>query len=112
MNVLREVVELGDPGLTTEEALRFELLASRIEDAYDAGQALTAPLPLFGGNQLLPDDQYVWTKPLLVLIDELAGSCGDMVKAAAALDAPHRASGASAARPAVGGRQAAVRCCI
>ncbi|HTV19963.1 MAG TPA: S41 family peptidase, partial [Polyangiaceae bacterium] len=26
---------------------------------------------------LLPDDQYVWTKPRLVLIDELAGSCGD-----------------------------------
>lgn len=78
VNDLRDAVELADPDLTTEEALRFELLAARIEQAYDAGQALTAPLPLFGGNQLLPDDQYVWTKPLLVLIDELAGSCADV----------------------------------
>lgn len=78
VNDLRDAVELADPDLTTEEALRFELLATRIEQAYDAGQALTEPLPLLGGNQLLPDEQYVWTKPLLVLIDELAGSCADI----------------------------------
>jgi hypothetical protein len=52
-----------DPTLTSEEARRFELLATRIEEAYDAGDSITHPCPLISGHQLLPDEDYVWTKP-------------------------------------------------
>jgi hypothetical protein len=78
VNDLRSDARTLDPTLTSEEARRFELLATRIEEAYDAGDSITHPYPLIGGNQLLPDEEYVWTKPRLVLIDELAGSCADI----------------------------------
>jgi hypothetical protein len=78
VNQLRNLGLGVDPSLASEEALRLELLATRVERAYEAGDPITHPFPLLGGNELLPDDSYVWSKPLLVLIDELAGSCGDI----------------------------------
>jgi hypothetical protein len=78
VNDLRGLARSIDPTLSSELALRFELLATRIENAYDAGDPITQPLPLLTGSELLPDEIYVWTKPRLVLIDELAGSCADI----------------------------------
>ena len=50
-----------------------------IEKAYDAGQRLSVGLPIFTGEEdLKPFESYQWSKPRLVLIDELAGSCGDV----------------------------------
>src|SRR5690606_7590697 len=78
INDLRGTARAADPTLTSEEALRFELLATRIEEAYDAGEAITQPFPLLGTSELLPDETYVWTKPRIVLVDELSGSCADI----------------------------------
>jgi len=78
VNDLRGAAREVDPTLTSELSLGFELLATRIEQAYDAGESISPPFPLLGGNDLLPDPTYVWTKPRIVLIDELAGSCGDI----------------------------------
>lgn len=78
INDLRSTARAFDPTLTSEEALRFELLATRIEEAYDAGDSISPPFPLLGTSELLPDESYVWTKPRLVLVDELSGSCADI----------------------------------
>lgn len=77
INALRAAASGIDPTFSTETSRSFELRASLIEAAYDAGLGITAPMPFFE-SELLPDDSYVWTKPRLVLIDELAGSCGDV----------------------------------
>lgn len=67
-----------DPTLTNEQALALLHNAKIVEDSYDAGQTLTAPIPLIGGNTILPNAKYSWKKPVLVLADELSGSCGDI----------------------------------
>jgi C-terminal processing protease CtpA/Prc len=51
---------------------------SIVESAYDRGDFLTEPIPLFNSSSYTTPRQYTWKKPMLVLIDELAGSCGDM----------------------------------
>jgi hypothetical protein len=51
---------------------------SLVEKAYDQGQFLSEPVPLFEGHVYATIGNYTWKKPMLVLIDELAGSCGDM----------------------------------
>ena len=51
---------------------------SVVETAYDRGDFLSQPVPLFGDTSYAKKTQYTWKKPMLVLIDELAGSCGDM----------------------------------
>jgi Peptidase family S41 len=78
INDYHDIARSIDPALSTQQSLDYEVRASRIEAAYDAGKPLSEPLPLYLGNQLPPDASYVWTKPSLVLIDELAGSCGDV----------------------------------
>jgi len=78
INTFRDIARSLDPALSTEQSQTYELRASQVEHAYDAGQSLTAPLSLYLSKDLPPDDAYVWTKPKLVLIDELAGSCGDV----------------------------------
>lgn len=49
-----------------------------VEKAYDNGDFLSEPVPLFSGSTYAANMGYKWKKPMLVLIDELAGSCGDM----------------------------------
>jgi C-terminal processing protease CtpA/Prc len=49
-----------------------------VERAYDQGLFLTEPFALFGGSPYAVKKDFTWTKPMLVLIDELAGSCGDL----------------------------------
>ena len=62
---------------TNEEASLFALnMSKKVEEAYDKGRFLTEPLS-FDGRLMLTGGDYVWTKPVLILIDELAGSGGD-----------------------------------
>jgi C-terminal processing protease CtpA/Prc len=49
-----------------------------IEKAYDQGQTLSEPIAFFTGSPRVTDSSYRWDKPSLVLIDEMAGSCGDV----------------------------------
>ena len=60
------------------DARNSEVLASVIEKAYDSGARLSDPIPLFTGQNTVDNEQSVWKKPMIVLIDELAGSCGDI----------------------------------
>jgi C-terminal processing protease CtpA/Prc len=52
--------------------------AAMVEEAIDAGQSMTEPFTIGWANYLSPDPTYTWTKPMLVLTDELSGSCGDI----------------------------------
>jgi C-terminal processing protease CtpA/Prc len=81
INSFRDTARAIDPSVLSDESRTYELRASQIEAAYDAGESLSEPFPLMLDSFLQPDDYYVWTKPMLMLIDELAGSCGDMVPA-------------------------------
>lgn len=78
VNQFRSLARSLDPSLSTEESQSVELLAARIEAAYDAGMGITSPMPISRGNELRPDETYVWSKPRIVLIDELACSCADV----------------------------------
>lgn len=52
---------------------------SLVEKAYDKGEFLSEPFPLFSsGSPYTVKMAYTWEKPMIVLIDELAGSCGDI----------------------------------
>lgn len=73
---LRADAVAADPTLAGEAARGFLLRASLVESAYDAGEPLTTPISLTD-DRLLDTSGYVWKKPLLVLIDELAISGGD-----------------------------------
>jgi hypothetical protein len=77
VNDFRGFARVLDPTLQSEVSRNYELIATRVESAYDAGLGITEPLSLYVTDELPPDDIYVWTKPRLVLIDELAGSCAD-----------------------------------
>ena len=81
INSFRDSARVIDPSLQSDLSRSYELRAAEVEAAYDAGESLSEPFPLMLDDFLQPDDYYVWTKPMLVLIDELAGSCGDMVPA-------------------------------
>lgn len=67
-----------ESGENTEELLRGKWLYKLIEKSYDEGKSLTSPIPLFAGEMVAPDKDYQWKKPVLVLHDEMAGSCGDI----------------------------------
>ena len=60
------------------DARESQAMAMTVEKAYDAGQRLSDPIALFTGNTVVDPTRAVWKKPMLVLIDELAGSCGDI----------------------------------
>ena len=77
INEYRAYARVLDPTLLSEASRKLELRAAIVEAAYDAGAGTSPPIPLLSDEVLLPDAEYVWTKPVLVLIDELAGSGGD-----------------------------------
>lgn len=52
-------------------------MGATVEKAYDLGEVMTEPLPIIGGRNKVSPLDYTWKKPMLVLVDELAGSCGD-----------------------------------
>lgn len=49
-----------------------------VENDYDKGNFLSEPIPLFTGSKHAVLKKFTWKKPMLVLIDSLAGSCGDI----------------------------------
>lgn len=49
-----------------------------VNQANDAGRFLSDPIPLFNGAFYAQRTPATWDKSMLVLIDELAGSCGDL----------------------------------
>jgi hypothetical protein len=60
-------------------AQNYRLGAEIIDATLDAGLSMTeAPMPLSSTHTVSGDAEYTWTKPILVLADELAGSCGDI----------------------------------
>jgi Peptidase family S41 len=63
----------------SEAGLRYLDIAAAVEGAIDAGSDLTSkPFSFTGTNYVRPDATYTWKKPILVLANELAGSCGDL----------------------------------
>lgn len=52
-----------------------------IIDEWNSGNLLTSPLYFFGIPQIKPHAQHHYTKPLLVLVNELSFSCGDFFPA-------------------------------
>jgi len=59
-------------------AQELELGAQIVDETIAAKADLTTPLPLVGLEHIDPDSQFTWNKPMLVLADELSGSCGDV----------------------------------
>lgn len=79
-NWISDLVEANKSAKATpEELLIYRLMGKTVENAYDAGNViLTSPQAIMGGQKRIqPDAKFVWKKPMLVLVDELAGSCGD-----------------------------------
>ncbi|MBT4761430.1 MAG: PDZ domain-containing protein [Bdellovibrionaceae bacterium] len=54
-------------------------MSKDMESDYENNLSLTSyPFPIFSGEDYSkPNKKYTWKKPMLVLTDELAGSCGD-----------------------------------
>ncbi len=73
MNSLANTQGITDP----EEMQQTLSMAREVEKAYDNGNFLSPALPIFVGRNLVQGFGG-WSKPVLVLIDELAGSCGDV----------------------------------
>jgi hypothetical protein len=72
---IRAVSEDADP----PEALELEEYAHQIDIAYSTGQPLSKPLPFPGIKTTIEPDADRWTKPFIVLADELSASVGDVV---------------------------------
>jgi hypothetical protein len=62
----------------TWDSRQAEAWGQIVENAYDQGAFWADPIPLFTGSNRADPSKQAWTKPMLVLIDELAGSCGDI----------------------------------
>jgi len=75
----KDWAEAGEGFMKVDEQLRQSYLenSTKVEQAIDRGDGLTEALPLMRYRQSRPDKFYTWKKPMLVLTDELAGSCGD-----------------------------------
>ena len=62
-----------------QEAGLLANVANTVDSLTSTSTAITPiPYPLSGLNTIRPDATFTWKKPLLVLVDELAGSCGDI----------------------------------
>lgn len=60
------------------EADRNRAWAKKVEEAGERGETLTDPVTFDYDFWLQPHEDFTWKKPMLVLADELAGSCGDI----------------------------------
>lgn len=74
----KEMAKEADPALKKEDSRQFWERALEIDRASDRGETMVGPMPLAGGNLIQPDSEFTWNKPILLLADELAGSCGDL----------------------------------
>jgi C-terminal processing protease CtpA/Prc len=73
----RSFARFIDPTLESEYARELYYISTQIESAYDSFEPLSVPVQFEGPNPYLEPSDFVWKKPLLVLIDELSGSGGD-----------------------------------
>lgn len=56
----------------------YTSIARQIAERIQSGKRFTDPIPLSDTMRtLMPDEKYVWKKPVMVLIDELSASGGD-----------------------------------
>lgn len=67
-------IQNTEPGFAAALRARSEV----IDKALTQGKRLSDPMPVIGFEYVEPDKSYTWKKPILVLADELAGSCGDI----------------------------------
>jgi hypothetical protein len=72
-----EVRYAPEPDLPLADAL--DRSARLIDTAYSTRKALSAPLPFFRVSPILQPDAAHWTKPVMMLTDELSVSCADFV---------------------------------
>ncbi len=56
----------------------YAMMAAEVERAIGHGDHMTPPLPFMTGEPSISPADYVWQKPMLVLADELSGSCADV----------------------------------
>ncbi len=79
-----DLSELGSlSGYALDEAVIQDVMAysKSILDQWDLGMTRTAPAPLFGLSHINPSPNVQYTKPILVLTNELDFSCGDLFPA-------------------------------
>src|SRR5262249_59284909 len=57
----------------------FQERAHMVDVAYSTGQPLTDPVPFFSISPTHEPDQTHWSKPAMMLADELSVSCADFV---------------------------------
>lgn len=67
-----------DPKTNPTEIAGSLAFGKIVEKAYDNGEFQTEPIPLFTNSKHAVLKKFTWKKPMLVLIDSLAGSCGDL----------------------------------
>jgi hypothetical protein len=66
-------------GFPADQRNLYEQMADETQQAYDRGLFLTKPISVWMAYPTLPPMQdYAWKKPILVLADELSGSCADI----------------------------------
>ena len=53
--------------------------AHEVDDAYNSGKTLSPPIPLANLDTTSDPDPAHWTKPVMMLVDELSVSCADFV---------------------------------
>jgi hypothetical protein len=64
---------------TSAAAQIYEDRARMVDAAYGSGGGLTEPVPFFGVSPWREPDPAHWTKPVVMLADELSVSCADFV---------------------------------
>ena len=67
-----------DPNLQKPEAARLAGYAAAIETANDRGETLSPFITWTESWYIKPDGSYTWKKPIMILADELSGSCADI----------------------------------
>ena len=74
-----DIVDVMEPSLQYVEELR-EFFKTIIAE-WESGKAMSSSLHLYGFKEINPNSQAVYTKPILLLIDELDFSCADFFPA-------------------------------
>lgn len=62
-----------------QESAEFQRQFDIVEAANDKGELLSPPIPIGPDSYIEPNPICTWDKPMTMLIDELSGSCGDIV---------------------------------